>query len=95
MDEHPDQLRMHDEFQGRIRQTPSGRYSLSNLTLFDLQRIKSALGMDLTNANVAAHQPAPHWWNDGRASGDHAVWFSDWARYYREAVETFDSYGVR
>ena len=89
----PNQLLWNDEFRATIQQNPSGTYSIRGLTMHDLRRIKAALSMDLTNANVDAHKAAPHWWNEAE-SGSHVVWFESHARYYREAVAVFEKAGI-
>lgn len=81
----PNQLLFTDEFEGRVRRTPSGRYSLSNLTMADIRKIESAFSMELTTNNCAAHSPQPFWWNETTDGGDHRIWFESCARYYRDA----------
>lgn len=74
-------------FEGRLRRGVNGRWSLSNLTIQDLRRIESAFGSEQTQNNVAAHQPAPHWWHDRDRDpdNDHRSWFLSQVRYYEEA----------
>lgn len=81
------QLLCDEVFAGKVRRNTSGRFSLTNLSKFDVERILSALGGERTQANVNAHQVAPHWW-DEKSSGSHRQWFASQVRYYREACDT-------
>lgn len=84
-DPDPNQIRVTERFEAKVRHHQDGTFSLIGLTRFDLQKINDALGQELTNNNVAANQPAPHWWHEGVPSGDHKVWFLSWVDYFRGA----------